>query len=288
MKSLYMIILIIGVSFLTIAHADDWFESEEASCFDYAEVTGIQIQSDPVNEKVAEHTPKLGPDQKQILMADAKPVRGASFTFNEKMNMDISAERAINSPPRLGEGPARTGHWFDRDFGCAEPLHVWVGPDEKDPVITMCPVCFAGDTPITTDTGIKTISSIIPGEMVLGMNGFRKVLYVTEGTSAPRLSINGIKTTPNHPFVMADGHLKKAEDLKIGDVLFGGIKVEKIKDILEEEPTYNLIVEDDTYYVKDMLVFTGVNSRGLSGKTPETISDKNMLPTAHAEISLEM
>jgi len=132
--------------------------------------------------------------------------------------------------------------------------------DEEDYTFTytmtmyMCSGCFAEDTPVITSKGIKPLSEIKVGDMVLGKDGFRKVLAVSHDNLNPEISINGIEATFDHPFVMENGELKEAQDLKVGDILFNGIEVKTARKISSQKKVCDLLVEGNTFYVRDILI----------------------------------
>lgn len=87
-------------------------------------------------------------------------------------------------------------------------------------------MCFAGDTPVITPTGVKSISDIKTGDMVLTHKGrFRRVYETMKRRySGPAVSIlaNGynrpIISTPEHPYYI-DGDWTPALGLNKGDFL---------------------------------------------------------------------
>ncbi|NQT23507.1 MAG: hypothetical protein HQ579_08760 [Candidatus Omnitrophica bacterium] len=56
--SFFIVLMVMGV--VSMASAEDWYEAEESSHYDYADVVGIQIQSE--SPKASEHVPKDGID----------------------------------------------------------------------------------------------------------------------------------------------------------------------------------------------------------------------------------
>ena len=119
--------------------------------------------------------------------------------------------------------------------------------------------CFSTDTLVLTDTGFKSIAKVKVGEEVFTNNGFKKIVKILKHKGNPNFMVNSIKTTTTHPFVMADARLIKAKYLKKGDILFGGIKVRRVKNITSsKEGLYNLDIEGHRYYVDNVLVHSGM------------------------------
>ncbi|MDD4957239.1 MAG: Hint domain-containing protein [Candidatus Omnitrophica bacterium] len=245
-----LVLPILGMTNMT-SYADDWYEAEEASCLDFAAVSGIKMQAERT-DKTAQFTPGAE-------VSEEKNV-GLQTAMLDRESIQRTIAFQFSAPVVRMDEPVDTGHWFTMPGGCAgDDTQVWIGPGDSDPVITCVPICFGGLTQVATDKGIKYISEIMPGEMVLGKDGFSEVLEVQVSEGKPELEINGIKATPNHPFIMADGEIRPAGELAPGDMLFNGKMVESVTPVPTEENSYNLIVRSGTYYVGDMLVSSAVD-----------------------------
>jgi len=85
---------------------------------------------------------------------------------------------------------------------------------------------FSADTAVTTPDGLRPISSLKIGDLVLAYNqqtgttGYYPItaLLVHPDPTLVTLTIDGatIVTTPEHPFYTADGHWTPAGDLRVG------------------------------------------------------------------------
>ncbi len=118
--------------------------------------------------------------------------------------------------------------------------------------------CFAEDTQVETDKGIKLISQLKEGDYILTDDGFKLVNKILEYKDKnPTLKINELETTEQHPFVLNNNELKKAGDLNFGDVLYGNIPVIS-KQLIESNKTlYNLEVDGYKFFVGNILVHNG-------------------------------
>jgi hypothetical protein len=116
--------------------------------------------------------------------------------------------------------------------------------------------CFAEDASIITSAGIKEIHEINEGDMVLGTEGFVKVVKVLSDINTPlELCINDVECTGQHPFIMADGSLRFAKDIRFKDRLYNNVIVTSIMDYFGEPKTvYNLEVEGHRYFVGTSMI----------------------------------
>jgi hypothetical protein len=147
--------------------------------------------------------------------------------------------------------------------------------------------CFPADAIVNTNCGDKKISNIIPGSIVTTMDpktgrlDTAKVLRVerhparkykvlvisvwvqqsfASAHSAPTLIT--LRVTLNHPIIMADGSVIKAENLTVADQLIctdlsGAMQpgfVTRIESVIAETELYNLVTTRHTYTVEGVLV----------------------------------
>jgi hypothetical protein len=129
--------------------------------------------------------------------------------------------------------------------------------------LTTHPSCFLAGTPIWTETGLRPIESIQPGDRVLSQDpdsGELAFKVVTGKTVRPpagasRLDILGesITTTLGHPLWVTGQGWEMAKHLKPGDQLHGihGILIVSTIDPLPDKiEAHNLVVDDfNTYFV---------------------------------------
>ncbi|MEM0925450.1 MAG: polymorphic toxin-type HINT domain-containing protein [Planctomycetota bacterium] len=121
--------------------------------------------------------------------------------------------------------------------------------------------CFAAGTPVATETGMRPIEQILPGDRVFAkdaLSGELKLQTVLVTTLRPAtelvdVTIDGevIRTTPGHPFWVTGEGWRMAQLLEEGDQLHGMhglLNVEKIERIPVPEPVHNLIVDEFSNY----------------------------------------
>jgi hypothetical protein len=143
----------------------------------------------------------------------------------------------------------------------------------------ICP-CFAGDTLVETEDGLKPISEVREGEQIwaadpdTGERALRTVLrrYVTPGrplvevdtASVETGAIEAIRATPGHPFWVEERGWVGAAELAPGDTLHTGdgriVRVVGGHSLGVSETVYNFDVEGwHTYFVgrSDVLVHNG-------------------------------
>ncbi|KKK61803.1 hypothetical protein LCGC14_3010700, partial [marine sediment metagenome] len=117
--------------------------------------------------------------------------------------------------------------------------------------------CFAGSTLIATPNGPIAIS-LLNGDKIKTPGGYQSVLAVHEYDQHSELIVNGVEVTKTHPFVMSDGSLELSGNLKMGDMLWGGVEVTELKPHEGTGKVYNLDVEGHTFYLEGgILVHTG-------------------------------
>lgn len=133
-------------------------------------------------------------------------------------------------------------------------------------------ICFTGDTPITTEQGIRRIDEISEGDKVWswdetsGKYSYQKVVAVTQHVYADKLcyiEVDGqtIKATPTHRFYVEGKGFVQAGDLTSSDCLLdkqGQMKqIKTVYTVESDEPVtvYNLTVEKThTYFAGGVLV----------------------------------
>lgn len=151
-------------------------------------------------------------------------------------------------------------------------------------VFTLKSQCFAGDTLVSTEEGIRRIDEIKPGDKVLsyntetGENELQEVKNVSVSKTDILVHIltddgRDIETTMFHPFYVKNedgtGEWKAASNLKAGDELLSEdvkkVKVSEVKveKLAEEITVYNLELDEvHTYYVAGgVLVHNGCKKK---------------------------
>ena len=130
--------------------------------------------------------------------------------------------------------------------------------------------CFPGVTQIQTESGLRPIAKIVPGENVLTRQGFKKVLSKSEryyeGPMTLIVARRIIVATFDHPFWTPEGW-QAAHRLKLGDSLLTSknefLPIERIENYsigippnrLPGETVYNLTIEDvPEFYAEGCLV----------------------------------
>jgi pretoxin HINT domain-containing protein len=123
--------------------------------------------------------------------------------------------------------------------------------------------CFLAGTPVWTESGIRPIDSIQPGDRVLSQDPdtgelcFKVVTGKTlrPPTEASRLTVNGetITTTLGHPLWVTGKGWEMAKHVKEGDQLHGiggVVNVNSIEPLPNKVEAHNLVVDDfNTYFV---------------------------------------
>lgn len=143
--------------------------------------------------------------------------------------------------------------------------------------------CFIAGTKVLTDTGEKSIESIMVGDKVLSKNdesgevAYKEVewLYQREVEQTYNITVDGeqISTTAEHPFWVDGKGWVKTENLEAGDILstvqgkqLAVVRVDKNQ---EKQIVYNFKVKDfHTYFVSNLFIWTH-NSCDIS---PETLA----------------
>ncbi len=117
--------------------------------------------------------------------------------------------------------------------------------------------CFDGDVKVITEKGNVPISMLKPHDLIKTKNGFQPIKAVHEYDQSATVVVNGIKGRP-HPFVMAGGELRMSHHLRIGDMLWGGIRVDDVGPVDGQGTVHNLDVPSHTFYLEGkILVHTG-------------------------------
>ncbi|HEV2601923.1 MAG TPA: hypothetical protein VGT41_06560 [Candidatus Babeliales bacterium] len=118
---------------------------------------------------------------------------------------------------------------------------------------------FSPDTLIKTVNGYVLIHDLSEGDIVVGLNGDQKILYVQQNyldrCVQLRVDDQVINVALGQQFYLHDNALKSACDLEIGDILYGGSCV-YAKDIVDEPQLfYALSTEQNSFFIyPDMYV----------------------------------
>lgn len=109
--------------------------------------------------------------------------------------------------------------------------------------------CFSDKTLIETPLGNIPINEIKVGDEVLTKDGTTKVVKIMTDELPTYLKLNDIETTQDHPFILQDGILKKAGNLKLNDVLENGQIVTNIEYGKFSDKRYNIETESHYYII---------------------------------------
>ena len=206
----------------------------------------------------------------------------AQQTERRVVNVNLRIEQHNRSVTRilhaltgeeLGRDPQRWWDWWYRynELHLAEekPVYTYDYSDwqvvHEGPIIREVYVnhsCFPRGTQVWTETGLRPIEQIQPGDLVLaqdpdtGQLAYKSVLQATLRPPAPlvriRLDSEEIKATRGHPFWLAGEGWRMAKRLKAGDRIHGlegSWPIQGIEHGLEAE-AYNLVVDGfHTYFV---------------------------------------
>jgi hypothetical protein len=126
---------------------------------------------------------------------------------------------------------------------------------------------LVSDSLVITPTGMVPISQIQIGDLVLAnldsQQVYKQVLYIHSSTGNKTIykiyfPDGTIEATSKHLFILANGQVIPAKDLRVGDILIGLSQNEQITQIKEETyitNTFDLIVKDaHNYYANGILV----------------------------------
>jgi len=120
--------------------------------------------------------------------------------------------------------------------------------------------CIGGSTKVETDKGVTTIIDLKVGDYVKTRNGWSKIFYIRDHgfTKIPHLKIvfekgEGFTLTDDHLVYDSEGNLKRADELKSGDTIWGSR--EKIVSIIEvfDIPLTPCVIEGELF-VGDFLI----------------------------------
>jgi len=124
--------------------------------------------------------------------------------------------------------------------------------------------CLAKGTKVTmSDNSYKNIEDIKKGDFVKSFDmevrkiNNSEVIEVIERTD-PIVNINNkLKAAPDHPIYLADGSIRQASELKVGDLLFNNITVDFVDYSPVNVDTYDLILKDAVnFFAEGYLVGT--------------------------------
>jgi len=114
--------------------------------------------------------------------------------------------------------------------------------------------CFTGDTPILmADGSSKPIAEVQIGDMVMAFEGLGKlspqrVINVLNHYNSKIVNLNGVRVTPEHRFLTAEGDYKRVDKFVKGDILVADdsslISDWTIKAIDGEYTVHNLTIEN--------------------------------------------
>jgi hypothetical protein len=118
--------------------------------------------------------------------------------------------------------------------------------------------CFPAGVPILMADGTeKPIEQVKEGEFVATQNGCKKVLEVVTHRKRPILSIDGMRTSRTHSFLLDTGKWKMARDIVIGDKLEKNDgSTHEVKSVTKDgmEPVFNLEVDGGYTFIAHGLV----------------------------------
>lgn len=118
--------------------------------------------------------------------------------------------------------------------------------------------CFIASTLVSTPGGPKPIKDIVVGDTVIsydedGELHDKEVEAVFTFKNKELYNLDGVTVTGEHPFVLPNGHYKRVQSIKVGDVLVKEDGTQHtVKDIVntgETDTVYNLSVSDLHTYI---------------------------------------
>jgi Pretoxin HINT domain len=226
------------------------------------------------------------PNNARIVALNAEFARnGAARLASE--NADISARnRRISSALHIASGEDRKddaldwwrwwyqfNEYYETDDVPTE--YVSEAPVLPTPLFVRTVSCFVAGTPVWTQSGLRQIQMIKPGDCVLSQNvetgelALKPVLGTTTRPPSSLINIqigeNLIRSTRGHPFWVSGAGWKMAKELKAGDWLHaprGAVPIDNVEE-KDEDVCYNLVVADfDNYFIgKDKVLVHDNNLR---------------------------
>lgn len=127
--------------------------------------------------------------------------------------------------------------------------------------------CFPKNTAVLTPVGLKAISNLKEGDVVLSYDVSKEKLLASRILKAIKYPANNIwemtfddvciRTTASHSFLLHDGTWKKTSEIKLGDkvkFIDGFKRVTSLGQTTDIEEVYNLIVEENYNFVADGVI----------------------------------
>lgn len=120
--------------------------------------------------------------------------------------------------------------------------------------------CLAWGTPVATETGMRPVEEIVPGDKVLAQNAdtgridYQVVLDRTVRRLGEMRKVSlgedSVTVTLGHPFWVVGQGWRMAKELEVGDrlVCLGGSRAISAMEMLPEDVAYNLIVDGSATY----------------------------------------
>jgi len=112
---------------------------------------------------------------------------------------------------------------------------------------------FLAGTLIQTTDGYAPVELLIVGDILAGVSGDQEIIYIKQNniTQYVQLQIGSrqVNVASNQQFYVADGTLKNACDLEIGNVLNDGNRVEDTQIIDESCVSYSLCTEHHSFFI---------------------------------------
>lgn len=223
---------------------------------------------------------KISPNQPDITRQEAQARAAASLQYDALLVMmqasthNLAAEqynarfvevlRAVTN-----QNLAEPSQWWDwwQSYNELPQRSPWIDAAyfqiwASYPAITTMS-CFPKQVPVWTETGLRPIGDILPGDRVLSQDietgelNYRLVQQVTRREQADLLKIGTtdgeLVTSTGHPFWVNTRGWQMAKQLKPGDVLHtfdGCVELATSARLPAKETVYNLVVADSsTYFV---------------------------------------
>ena len=227
-------------------------------------------------------------------------LRAKAHNLNhQKQNRAILRTLAAATDQQIPEDVARWWQWWQdyNQLHYPKPTYQWNSVSQSAYVRSYGGVntyqamsCFLAGTPVWTESGVRPIESIQPGDRVLSQDpdtgelSFKVVTGKTlrPPTEASKLTVNGeaITTTLGHPLWVTGKGWEMAKHVKEGDQLhgIGGIiNVNAIEPLPNKVEAHNLVVDDfNTYFVGNcgMLVHDNTYRKPTRAIVPGLVPDE--------------
>lgn len=132
------------------------------------------------------------------------------------------------------------------------------------PGVQALPWCFDGSVNVIGKNGFIPMSMLKQGTRISTAKGYKPVKRVYCYNTTSTLNIDDIRVTKGHPYILNNGSLELAGNLKVGDKLWGGKAIKSIKQEKGSGRVFNIDIDGNTFHLGNAtLVHTGRDKNGV-------------------------